>query len=120
MKTLPKHALELAVMALAPHLRGAGLTPEDLQKALDTIRAKPVHSHPSLEMEDRLITPKEAAKLIGVSRRTIDSYAAEGRLTKIRLSHGGQAFVHGCLKEVGGAVRFRVSEVKKLMDGVPK
>ena len=62
-----------------------------------------------LEMErvsrgvDQLITKREVAKLLAVSERTIDRVMARGKITKIK---------------VGGCIRFKLSEVKEVINGL--
>lgn len=36
--------------------------------------------------ESEFVTPTEAAKILGVTRRTVDRYAAEGRLNKLHIT----------------------------------
>lgn len=52
--------------------------------------------------QDRLLKKKDAATLLACSVRTIDREASDGRLSRIKVRSG---------------VRFRESEVRRLMNG---
>jgi len=54
--------------------------------------------------EEFLLKKGEVGARLGVCKRTIERLVATGKLTKIK---------------VRGAVRFRMSEVQSLMNGVP-
>lgn len=53
-------------------------------------------------LEEKLLRKKEAASLLACSARTIDRLVNLGRLTRIR---------------VMGGVRFRLSQVRQIMQG---
>jgi excisionase family DNA binding protein len=52
--------------------------------------------------EDRLVSKKEAARVLGMSVRSVERLIARGLLRVVRIL---------------GAVRIRLSDVRKLMDG---
>jgi hypothetical protein len=52
--------------------------------------------------EDRLVKKKEAASILGCSVRMIDRLVCLGKLTRIKIL---------------GAVRYRLSEIRGLMEG---
>lgn len=56
-------------------------------------------------MNDKLLTKKEAAELLGVSSHAVDRMIVNGELQRVR--------VRGC-------VRIRRSEVERLIEGVKK
>ena len=56
-------------------------------------------------LEDRLLTPGEVAQLFRVDPKTVTRWASAGRL--------------GSIRTPGGHRRFRESEVRALLTGVP-
>lgn len=61
-----------------------------------------MNTTPKPEPSDRLLTPKEVAKLFRVDPKTVTRWAASGRLSSI--------------KTPGGHRRFRESEVFSMLD----
>ena len=61
---------------------------DDFVKALDFYHEKKVKE----EAEDRWVTPKEAADMLGVDASTICRYAKEGRLTAHRIDGGKRVY----------------------------
>ncbi len=108
---IEEHALEVATMALKPDL--PDLTPDGLRQALAKWKEPP----PLPPEEDRLITVREGARLLAVSRRTLDSYIARGLLRKVKLSRGGVAILNGEPREIGGCARIHLSEILGIMNG---
>lgn len=55
-------------------------------------RTIPTTHAPMVAIIERLLTKCEAAKLLGVSERTIDNWRAEGRLRAVKLGQGAVRF----------------------------
>lgn len=55
-------------------------------------------------LNDKLLRKRQVAELLACSCRTVDRLVASGRLTAVRIL---------------GGVRFRLSEVRTLINGVP-
>jgi len=87
--------IELARLAIA------GLTAKDRTVLLREIQ--PADVQPS---EQRLVRRKEAARLLAVSRRTVDNYSLNGILPKVKLP--------GHTRALG----YRLADIHRLMGGV--
>jgi predicted DNA-binding transcriptional regulator AlpA len=102
-RKLSDNAVAIATMALGPHF--AGLTPEVLKTALSLVQTGAKEPAP-----DRLISAVEGARLLGISRRTFDRLGNDGPLTRVRIT---PAHTRKDGREIGGLVRFRLSDVQK-------
>jgi excisionase family DNA binding protein len=56
----------------------------------------------TIEPEEKLLRKKEAASLLACSARTVDRLVSLGRLTRVKIL---------------GSVRFRLSQVRAIMEG---
>jgi len=103
---IPDSALQIAALVLNGSL--PNLTKETLREVLaHALVPKGVDSEP-----DRLVSAPEGAKMLGVSRRTFDRLANIGRIQRVRLTQG---HLRGDGREIGGSVRFRLSDVQKIV-----
>ena len=75
---VPTNITAAAVAMLTPYI--PGITADELENALSRIR----HG----EDRPKAYTRKEAARIIGVSMRTIDEYAAAGILERFKIGAG--------------------------------
>ena len=104
---IPESALQIAALALKDSL--PDLTKEMLREALDC-RLQPVVGKEN--GPDRLVSAVEGARMLGVSRRTFDRMANVGCIHRIRLTQG---HYRRDGREIGGSVRFRLSDVQKIV-----
>lgn len=106
-KKIPESALQIAALALKGSL--PSITKEMLRDALDS-RFQPVTSKD--QEPDRLVSAVEGARLLGISRRTFDRFANAGCIHRVRLTQG---HYRKDGREIGGSVRFRLSEVQRIV-----
>lgn len=104
---IPESALQIAALALKDSL--PDLTKEMLREALDC-RLQPVVGKDT--GPDRLVSAVEGARLLGVSRRTFDRLANAGNIHRVRLTQG---HYRKDGREIGGSVRFRLSDVERIV-----
>ena len=110
-RRIPSNALELAAMALRPHI--PGFTSKELE---DVLNARSKTYAPASTGPDRLVKMGEAARLLSVSSRTVWTWARTGRLHPVKLSPG-HAISNG--RVIGGRVAFRLSEIEAIVRGIP-
>ena len=105
---IPESALQIAALALKESV--PELTKEMLRDALDgRLLSKQKEQGP-----DRLVSAVEGARLLGISRRTFDRLANAGCIHRVRLTQG---HFRKDGREIGGSVRFRLSEVQRIVAG---
>jgi len=83
-----------------------GLDEVELKARLD---APPPGQEPPTE---RLLQPTEAARLLGICRKSLDRLEKLGKIKKIKI-FGGHQDNRG--RSIGGRVGFRLSDVQKLI-----
>lgn len=77
--TIPANIITATVAMLSPYL--PGITADELQRVLGSIRQKE-------EERPKAYTRKQAAKIIGVSGRTIDRYMQSGIVKAYKIGAG--------------------------------
>ena len=82
-KLIPPGILLATVGILLPFI--PNITPETLQKALETINNPNATSDKDARPKKPL-TRREAAKELGISVQSVDRYLAAGRLTRVQYS----------------------------------
>ena len=107
-RRIPDSALQIAALALRDAL--PSLTKETLRDALNNQLRTP--SGEGATEPDRLVSASEGARMLGVSRRTFDRLANIGRIHRVRLTQGHR---RGDGREIGGSVRFRLSDVQRIV-----
>lgn len=104
---IPDNVIAIAVMALIQYF--PELTPDRLNMALASL-----HTETTQAEQDRLVSAIDGAKLLGVSRRTFDRLSVARKISKVVIT---QPHLRADGREVGGSVRFRLSDVKAIIGG---
>jgi len=106
-----KRALEIAAMSLKSIYPAA--TPEGIEKMFKNNEGMSKKTARQ-KQEDRLLRIKEAAEMLSVSPQTLGRYARNKRLNKVELTPGHP---RNDGRIIGGAIRYKLSEIQRLITG---
>ena len=101
--------LELAILALRQAY--PGLTVQELKERL-SYRGSSKDKDGGLKM----LRPKDAARLLGVSTKTVFSYLREGRLPRVKLRKGVEGKRRGKTVMIGGTTAIPESALRSFIE----
>lgn len=111
-KRISESALQVAALALKeslPELTAASLR-EILERKVSPAASSPVDLDP-----DRLCPPREAERILSVTRRTLFTWSRLGRLHPVTLVPGHRRSIDD--RRIGGRIGFRLSELQRIVNG---
>lgn len=109
---ISESALQVAALALKESL--PELTPARLREVLEQ-KTSPAVSSPAESGPDRLCPPREAEKILSVTRRTLFTWSKTGRLHPVTLVPGHLRSIDD--RRIGGRIGFRLSELQGIVNG---
>lgn len=112
-RRISESALQVAALALRESF--PDLTPGALRDALErTTEPRSVTKPAWADAPDRLCPPREAEKILSVTRRTLFTWAKQGRLHPVTLVPGHRRSIDD--RRIGGRIGFRLSALKRIVN----